>query len=75
MDYFVANGPVKLKGTFYPRGNKNSVLPILAAVILTDQAVILKNVPEIDDVKVAMKILESLGVKVEKVQKGKYVSS
>ncbi len=72
MEYFRVTGPTTLKGTFSPRGNKNSALPILAAVLLTDQPVILRNLPEIEDVKVMMQIMEGLGVSVERLQANEY---
>ncbi len=48
MDLIV-NGGKPLSGTITPSGNKNSVLPILCATLLTDQAVTLRNVPDITD--------------------------
>lgn len=53
------NGP--LKGSVRASGAKNAVLPILAATILASEPVILKNVPNLQDVLVLSKILEDLG--------------
>jgi UDP-N-acetylglucosamine 1-carboxyvinyltransferase len=50
-----------------PSGNKNAALPLLAACLLTDQAVVLHNVPEILDVQAMRRLLESLGVSIETV--------
>jgi UDP-N-acetylglucosamine 1-carboxyvinyltransferase len=61
---FIINGGNPIGGTFHPRGNKNAVLPMLASCILTDQPVILHNVPLINDVKVMLELLESIGVQV-----------
>ncbi len=64
MARFIINGGKTIGGTFHPRGNKNAVLPMLAACVLTDQPVVLRNVPLINDVKVMLQLLESLGVEV-----------
>ena len=64
MAKFIINGGNPISGTFEPRGNKNAVLPMLASCVLTDQPVILHNVPLIKDVKVMLELLESIGVQV-----------
>ena len=64
MARFIINGGRKIGGTFHPRGNKNAVLPMLAACTLTDQPVVLRNVPLIIDVLVMLELLESIGVDV-----------
>jgi UDP-N-acetylglucosamine 1-carboxyvinyltransferase len=56
---------VPLSGTITPAGNKNGALPILAACLLTDDEVILRNVPRISDVEAMVKLLETLGARVE----------
>jgi len=56
---------VPLSGTITPAGNKNGALPILAACLLTDDEVILRNVPRISDVEAMVKLLELLGARVE----------
>jgi UDP-N-acetylglucosamine 1-carboxyvinyltransferase len=61
---FIINGGNPIGGTFHPRGNKNAVLPMLACSLLTDQPVILHNVPLINDVKVMLELLENIGVAV-----------
>jgi UDP-N-acetylglucosamine 1-carboxyvinyltransferase len=61
---FIIKGGKAIGGTFHPRGNKNAVLPMLAACVLTDQPVVLHNVPLINDVKVMLELLETLGVDV-----------
>ena len=65
MEKFIVEGGVPLMGDVTPSGNKNAALPILAAVLLTDETVTLYNVPQIRDVIVMRKLLESLGVEVE----------
>ncbi len=64
MAKFIINGGKAIGGTFHPRGNKNAVLPMLATCVLTDQPVILHNVPLINDVRVMLELLEALGVEV-----------
>ncbi|MEN8254782.1 MAG: UDP-N-acetylglucosamine 1-carboxyvinyltransferase, partial [Verrucomicrobiota bacterium] len=64
MAKFIINGGKTIGGTFHPRGNKNAVLPMLASCVLTDQPVVLRNVPLINDVKVMLQLLESIGVAV-----------
>ncbi len=65
MEKFIIEGGVPLNGDFIPSGNKNAALPLLAACILTDEPVILKNMPHILDVLAMKRLLESLGVQVE----------
>jgi UDP-N-acetylglucosamine 1-carboxyvinyltransferase len=61
-EMFRVQGGVPLSGTIRPQGNKNEALPLLAACCLTQESVVLENVPEIDDVKVMQDILRYLGV-------------
>jgi UDP-N-acetylglucosamine 1-carboxyvinyltransferase len=65
MEKFVIEGGVPLSGTIVPAGNKNGALPILAACLLTEDEVILRNVPNISDVVTMTLLLESLGARVE----------
>ena len=51
MSIFEIEGGVPLRGTVRASGNKNAILPMIAACILTDQEVILDNVPDIVDVR------------------------
>jgi UDP-N-acetylglucosamine 1-carboxyvinyltransferase len=66
MARFIIHGGNLIGGTFSPRGNKNAVLPMLAATVLTDQPVVLDNVPDIQDVRVMLELLASLGISVDK---------
>lgn len=66
MDKFVIQGGVPLSGTVVPSGNKNAALPILAATLLTDQPVTLRNLPNIGDVRTMLSMLETLGAGVER---------
>jgi UDP-N-acetylglucosamine 1-carboxyvinyltransferase len=65
MEKFVIEGGVPLSGTITAAGNKNGALPILAACLLTEDEVILRNVPRIRDVEAMTLLLENLGARVE----------
>ncbi len=67
MEKFIINGGMPLRGELTPSGNKNAALPLLAASLLTSEPVILHNLPDILDVKTMIKLLQSLNVKVEKL--------
>src|SRR5687768_4189703 len=62
MAKYIINGGNKLNGTVRVSGNKNAVFPCLAAALLTEEEVILTNIPEISDVDVSLKIFNELGV-------------
>lgn len=64
MDKFIINGGIPLKGEVIPGGNKNAALPLLAACLLTEEPVILHNVPDIQDVQTMGKLIKSLGVEI-----------
>lgn len=64
MEQFIIQGGIPLHGEMTPSGNKNSALPLLAACLLTDEPVIMHNVPEIRDVLTMRALLESLGVSI-----------
>ena len=67
MDSFRIEGGIPLRGEVTPSGNKNAALPLLCATLLTDEPVILHNVPMIRDVLAMRKLIESLGVVFEEV--------
>ena len=67
MEEFVIDGGIPLHGEVTPSGNKNAALPLLAACLLTDEPVVLRNVPQIRDVLAMRKLIESLGAVVEDV--------
>jgi UDP-N-acetylglucosamine 1-carboxyvinyltransferase len=62
LEKFVIEGGFPLSGEITPAGNKNAALPILAACLLTKEKVLLKNIPDIEDVRIMRSLLESLGV-------------
>jgi UDP-N-acetylglucosamine 1-carboxyvinyltransferase len=72
MYQYAIEGGFPLKGRIRASGNKNSALPCLAATLLTDEPVILKNLPEIEDVHVMIEILKVLGSSVEKISHNEY---
>jgi UDP-N-acetylglucosamine 1-carboxyvinyltransferase len=65
MEKFIIQGGVPLSGEIVPAGNKNAALPILAACLLTDEELVVRNVPNIRDVQSMLGLLERLGVKVD----------
>ena len=70
MSSFEVVGGKKLSGTIYPQGAKNEALQIICAVLLSDQKITIKNIPDIIDVNKLIDLLKSLGVLVLKVSKG-----
>jgi UDP-N-acetylglucosamine 1-carboxyvinyltransferase len=64
MEKFIIQGGMPLSGEIVPAGNKNAALPILAACLLTDEELVVHNVPRIRDVESMLGLLERLGVKV-----------
>jgi len=67
VDELVIEGGVPLRGTLTPSGNKNAALPALAACLLTDEPVILHNLPDIQDVHTMLDLLADIGVQVERL--------
>src|SRR4051794_35965140 len=65
MDKFVIEGGYPLSGTIVPAGNKNAALPALAACLLTEEEVVLRNIPRIRDVDAMLELLRGLGVRAE----------
>src|SRR5688500_20308948 len=68
LERFLVEGGRRLEGSIRPGGNKNAALPILAACLLTDDVVVLRNLPDIQDVRVMLQILEGLGASVERLE-------
>ncbi len=62
MEKFIVNGGHRLEGEITPAGNKNEALPVLAAILLTDQPLTIHNLPNIGDINRLKDILEGLGV-------------
>lgn len=72
MDRFIIDGGHSLAGTVKIQGNKNEALPALAASLLTDEPVILRNVPRIGDVLGMLDILRDIGVSVTELDENDY---
>jgi UDP-N-acetylglucosamine 1-carboxyvinyltransferase len=66
MTEYLIEGGIPVKGTIRASGNKNAALPCLAAALLSDEPVILRNIPDIEDVQVMLEIYAALGGKVKK---------
>ncbi len=65
MDKFVIRGGNPLIGTIRISGAKNSALPCMAAAILTEEEVILENIPQVRDIETERKLLASMGAEIE----------
>ncbi|CAG0942872.1 partial UDP-N-acetylglucosamine 1-carboxyvinyltransferase, partial [Anaerolineae bacterium] len=67
MEKFIIEGGTQLRGTVTPSGNKNAALPMLAATLLTDEPVTLRNVPRIRDVEDMLALLASIGAEIREL--------
>ncbi len=65
MDKFLIKGPCKIKGQVLISGSKNAALPILASTILFDKPVTIENLPRVRDIDTMLKLLKSLGSKIQ----------
>lgn len=73
MASFEIYGGKKLKGELIPQGAKNEALQILCGVLLTPEKVTISNLPDIIDVNKLINLLQAMGVKIEKIEKGTYI--
>ncbi len=73
MEKFVVHGPCKLKGEVNISGAKNAALGIIPATLLVNGKCHLENVPDISDIRAYIKILESLGSKIEFITKNEII--
>lgn len=69
-EVFEVDGGVPLRGEVDVKGNKNAALPILAAALLTDETVVLRNVPKIRDVDAMLELIKAVGAKVRRSRDG-----
>src|SRR5262245_3815362 len=65
MDKLVIRGGNPLLGTVRVSGAKNAALPAMAAAILTDEPIVLENVPQVRDIETTRKLLAAMGAEVE----------
>ena len=73
MASFEIHGGKPLKGELIPQGAKNEALQVLCAPLLTSEKVTISNIPDIVDVNKLIGLLQAMGVKIEKVEKGTYI--
>lgn len=69
---FQITGGTKLSGTIVPQGAKNEALQVLCAVLLTDEEIVIDNIPSIRDVNTLIDIISEMGVTVTKLADHKY---
>src|ERR1700716_2740093 len=69
MARFIVEGGTPLRGSITPAGNKNEALPLIAAALLTDEPVTLRNVPRIRDVRNMLEITTALGAMCEEMDR------
>lgn len=67
MHKYRIEGGIPIRGTIAASGNKNAALPCIAATLLSEEPIILRNIPEIEDTGVMLLILQALGASVEKI--------
>ncbi|HON83138.1 MAG TPA: UDP-N-acetylglucosamine 1-carboxyvinyltransferase, partial [Caldisericia bacterium] len=65
MEAYKIRGGKKLKGEVVVQGSKNGCLPLIAASLLTDEPVYIKNVPKILDIITLLEAIKSIGSKVK----------
>ena len=69
MSSFIIEGGHRLKGKITPQGAKNEALQVICATLLTEEEVIIENVPDILDVNNLIQLLVAMGVEVRKLNK------
>ena len=69
---FIVQGNCKLSGSINPQGAKNEALQVLCAVLMTDEAVTINNIPDIVDVRKLIALMEGLGVEVSRLSTNSY---
>lgn len=72
MYRYLVEGGFPIKGRIRASGNKNAALPVIAATLLTDEPITIRNIPDIEDVHVMMEILRSFGAEVQAGQPGEW---
>jgi UDP-N-acetylglucosamine 1-carboxyvinyltransferase len=72
MESFIIEGGHRLRGTITPQGAKNEALEVICATLLTEDEVVISNVPDILDVNNLILLLKDMGVKVSRRAKGEY---
>ncbi len=70
MASFIIEGGHTLSGEITPQGAKNEALEVISAVLLTDEEVVISNIPDILDIRNLIGLLKEMGVKTEEREKG-----
>ncbi len=73
VEFLEIEGRKTLKGVVHVSGAKNAALPLMAATLLTDEAIILNNIPYLLDVFTMKSLLEHIGIEVTELEKGKFL--
>ena len=69
MEQYIIKGGKALAGEVTIGGAKNAALGILAAAIMTDEAVIIENLPDIRDISIQLQAIETIGAKIERIDR------
>lgn len=72
MESFIIEGGHPLSGTITPQGAKNEALEVICATLLTEEKLVMRNVPDILDVNNLILLLKDIGVSVERIGKNEY---
>ena len=72
MSKYIIDGSFPINGTVTASGNKNAALPCIAACLLTDEEIVLRNLPDIEDVRVMFEVLQDLGAVIKAEGNGVY---
>lgn len=72
MEAFMIEGGHRLSGTIIPQGAKNEALQVICATLLTSEEVVIRNIPNILDVKNLIKLLKDIGVEVRELAPSEY---
>ena len=72
MASFIIEGGHRLSGTITPQGAKNEALEVISAVLLTDEEVVIRNIPDILDVQNLIILLRDMGVEVRRISRHDY---
>ena len=72
MESFIIEGGHPVSGTITPQGAKNEALEVICATLLTEEKVVMRNVPDILDVNNLILLLKDIGVSVERIGKNEY---
>lgn len=72
MEHYMVKGGTPLSGEVEIAGAKNAALPIIAASIMTNETVLIENVPDVSDIRTLLNAIRSIGAHVEKIDRHSY---